>query len=182
MKAMLKLLILLTLTSVAACGGWPTPKINQVGSPKGTANFRLSIVATNYGPDWDEENVRLRISQEWLNDEDVPTNSDAILDSPFNQRGGDFRHVLQLRDSAGESSRDLILRFDLVSGKNAQNENVSASTTVRWYVPSAMSENDFLIVAQISRSGPNNYRIDVVYAMEPISAEIEQILPSEEES
>jgi hypothetical protein len=160
------------------CGGMPKPQI-EAAKPRADATLvRVNITATNYDTSWDKENVRLRCSQIWLNDSGVPTNKEQVFDVAFNGRAGDARSTLKMKDSEGRSTNRVRLNFELVSGENKATENVSAGTTLEWKVPSGLEQKDIVFLAVVSRKARSNYAIDVLYAMDPVTAELVQVLPS----
>ncbi|MBK8207611.1 MAG: hypothetical protein IPK87_12615 [Planctomycetes bacterium] len=174
--------LLLCAGLLAGCGGMPKPQIDSRKPVADQTLARVAIVATNYDEAWDKENVRLRIHQVWLNDAGVPTNKEQVIDQPYNGKQGSNRGTIKMKESDGDSTSWVRLTFEIVSGENAQNENISAGTTVEWKLPSGLAQKDMLLVAVLSRSAKNNYKIDVVYGMNPETGEIEQVLPSSNES
>ena len=177
MKPMLLVIALFTML-LAGCGGMPKPVIEAAKPRADATNVRVMMAATNYDDAWDKENVRLRCHQIWLNDDDVPTNKEQVLDAAYNGRQGDKRAVLKMKDTDGRSTTRVRMQFELVSGENKTNENVSAGTTLEWYVPSSLANKDILMVAVVSRKGKNSYALDVLYGMDPATGELVQILPS----
>ncbi len=178
MKSILTMTLALALCAVAGCGGMPKPQIDAMAPRADATNARVTLTATNYDESWEKENVRLRIHQVWLNNDGVPTNKETIVDKPFNGRQGDARTVIKMKDADGKSTRDVRLQFELVSGENKTNENVSAAATLEWSVPSSLTNKDLVLLGVLSRKGRNNYAIDVLYALEPATGEILQVLPS----
>ncbi|MBE7490872.1 MAG: hypothetical protein HS108_03770 [Planctomycetes bacterium] len=163
---------------LAGCGGMPKPQIDATMPRSDATNVRASVMATNYDSSWDKENVRLRVHQIWLNRDGVPTNKETVLDKAFDGRQGDQRAVLKMKDSEGRSSNRVRLQFELVSGENKTNENVSAASTLEWKLSSSLANKDLLLLAVVSRKGRNNYALDVLYALDPATGYIEQVLPS----
>lgn len=163
---------------MAGCGGVPKPQIESQKPRADATLVRVSMVATNYDDSWDKEKVRLRVQQVWLNDDGVPTNKEIVFDHAFEGRQGGNRGTLKMKDNEGGNTNRVRLTFELVSGENAQNENISASTTLEWSLSSSFNNKDLVLVPVISRKTRNNYQIDVLYAMNPETGEIEQILPS----
>jgi len=162
----------------AGCGGVPKPPIEGVNPRPDSINVRMMIGATNYDEAWDNEKVRVICSQIWLNEDDVPERKELVFDKPFNGRQGESRAVVVLKELDGTPSNYVMLQFELKSGENPTQENVSASATLEWYVPSSMENRDILMVAVINRKSRNNYAFDRLYALEPDQGDIEQILPS----
>ncbi|MDC1142033.1 hypothetical protein OAU50_03000 [Planctomycetota bacterium] len=166
---------------LAGCGSMPKPKID-FQKPRADATYvRVSMVPTNHDSSWKNEKLRLRCSQIWLNDDGVPTNKEVVFDTPYGGDNGAMRYSLKMRDSEGDSTTDVRLQFELVNGEN-ENENVSAGTTLDWDVPSSLAGKDIVFTAYVSRSGRNNYALDVLYASDPTNAERVQVLPSDDES
>ncbi len=163
---------------LAGCGGMPKPQIDATMPRSDATNVRATLTATNYDESWEKENVRLRVHQVWLNDDGVPTNKETVLDKAFAGRQGDQRAVFKMKDAEGQSTNRVRLQFELVSGENKTNENVSAAATLEWKLSSSLANKDLLLVAVISRKGRNNYAIDVLYALDPATGYIEQVLPS----
>lgn len=178
----MRTLALLSLTLAACvmvgCGGNPVPQIQAVAPRADATNVRVMLGATNFDESWEKENVRLRCQQIWLDDNDVPTEKELVLEKSFNGRQGDKRAVLKMKDSAGESTRWLLLQFEVVSGENPTQETISAATTIEWKVPSGLTNQDILFVGVLSRKNRNSYAIDVLYAMNPATGEMEQVLPN----
>ncbi|MEE9311915.1 MAG: hypothetical protein V3V10_05815 [Planctomycetota bacterium] len=159
----------------------PKPNV-KIQLPRKDATYvRVSMVPTNHDDVWGKEKLRLRCSQIWLNDDDVPTNKETVFDQPYNTDNAAMRYSLKMRDAEGDSSTDIRLQFELVSGEN-ENENVSAGTTINWDVPSELAGGDIVFTAYISRNGRNSYALDVLYATDPANGEHVQILPSDDES
>jgi hypothetical protein len=169
------------LLLLAGCGSMPKPKIKVQKPHKDATYVRVSIVPTNHDDGWKSENLRIRCSQIWLNDDGVPTNKEVVFDQPYEGDNGAMRYSLKMRDSEGDSTSEVRLQFELVSGVN-ENENVSAGTTIEWDVPSDFENGDIVFSAHVSRSGRNSYALDVLYATDPASGEHVQVLPSDEES
>lgn len=163
---------------IAGCGGTPKPQIEAVKPRADATLVRVALVATNYDDSWDKEAVRLRAHQIWLNDDGVPTNKEEVFDQAYNGKQGANRGTLKMKDSEGSSTNRVRLTFELVSGENKTNENISAGTTIEWKIPSAFENKDIIFVAVISRKTRNNYQIDVLNAVNPETGELEQILPS----
>jgi hypothetical protein len=163
---------------LGGCGGMPKPQIEAVKPRADATLVRVSLVATNHDESWDKENVRLRAHQIWLNDNGVPTKKEQVFEQAYNRRQADTRGTLMMKDADGSSSSYVRLGFELVSGENATNENVSAATNLEWKVSSSFAEKDILFVAVISRKTRNNYAIDALYALDPETGNTEQILPS----
>jgi hypothetical protein len=178
MKLIATFAVLVFGALIAGCGGMPKPQIDAVKPRADATLVRVAIVATNYDDAWDKENVRLRAQQVWLNDDGVPTNTEQVFDQQYNGKQGANRGTLKMKDADGSSTSSVRLSFELVSGENKTNENISAGTTVEWDVPSALENKDIVLMAVISRKTRNNYKIDVLYAMNPETGEIEQVLPS----
>jgi hypothetical protein len=175
---LLATLVVLCGAVLAGCGGMPKPAIEPVAPRADATHVRVVIVATNYDESWDKENVRLRAQQEWLNENDVPTRNEQVFEQAFSTRGGSTRGTLMMKDTEGSSTSYVNLVFSLISGENAASENVSAETRLEWKVPSSLAEKDVVLVAVISRKTRNNYAIDVLYAMNPESGDLVQVLPS----
>jgi hypothetical protein len=175
---LLSALVVLCGALVAGCGGMPKPQIEAVTPRADATHVRVAIVATNYDSSWDKENLRFRAHQVWLNEDDVPTKKEQVFEQAYNSRGADKRGTLMMKDADGSSSTRINLEFALVSGENAANENVSASTNLEWKVSSSLAEKDIVLIAVISRKTRNNYAIDALYAMNPESGDLEQVLPS----
>ncbi|MCA8918739.1 MAG: hypothetical protein KDB32_06650 [Planctomycetes bacterium] len=163
---------------IAGCGGMPKPQIEPVKPRADATLVRVALVATNYDDSWDKEGVRLRAHQIWLNDDGVPTNKEQVFEQAYNGKQGANRGTLKMKDADGSSTSRVRLAFELVSGENKTNENISAGTTVEWNLPSSMENKDAVLVAMISRKTRNNYQIDVLYAMNPETGDLVQILPS----
>ena len=172
------MLVVLCGVVLAGCGGMPKPAIDAVTPRADATHVRVAMIATNYDESWDKENVRLRAHQVWLNEDDVPTKKEQVFEQSYNSRQGDKRGTLMMKDTDGSSSSRIMLAFELVSGENASNENVSAATNLEWKVSSSLAEKDIVFVAVVSRKTRNNYAIDVLYAMNPETGDIEQVLPS----
>jgi hypothetical protein len=178
MRLLATLVVLSIGAILAGCGGMPKPQIEAV-TPRADATLvRVAIIATNYDESWEKENVRLRAHQIWLNDDDVPTKKEQVFEQAYNHRQADTRGTLMMKDSDGSSTTRINLAFELVSGENATNENVSAATNLEWKVSSSLAEKDIVLVAVVSRKTRNNYAIDVLYALEPATGTLEQVLPS----
>lgn len=178
MKLAAALFVLCIGAVLAGCGGMPKPTVESVTPRADATHVRVAVVATNYDESWDKENVRLRAHQIWLNDDDVPTKKEQVFEQSYNGRQADKRGTLMMKDADGDSTTNIILSFELVSGENATNENVSAATNLEWKVPSSLAEKDIVFVAVISRKTRNNYAIDVLYGMDPATGEMVQVLPS----
>ena len=163
---------------IAGCGGMPKPQIEAVKPRADATLVRVAMIATNYDDSWDKENVRLRAHQIWLNDDGVPTNKEQVFEQAYDGKQGANRGTLKMKDAEGSSTNRVRLAFELVSGENKTNENISAGTTVEWKASSSFENKDIVFVAVISRKQRNNYQIDVLYAMDPETGEMEQILPS----
>lgn len=172
------MVLVLGAVLLVGCGGMPKPQIDASLPRSDATNVRAVLTATNYDNSWDKENVRLRVHQVWLNDDGVPTNKETVLDKPFAGQQGDQRAVLKMKDSEGQSTSRVRLQFELVSGENKTNENVSAAATLEWKLSSSLANKDLLLTAVISRKGRNNYAIDVLYALDPATGYLEQVLPS----
>ena len=178
MRLFATLVVLCIGTLIGGCGGMPKPQIEAVTPRADATHVRVALIATNHDESWEKENVRLRAHQRWLNDDDVPTKQEQIFERAYNDRKGDARGTLMMKDSDGSSTTRINLAFELVSGENASNENVSAATNLEWKVPSSLAEKDVVFVAVISRKTRNNYAIDVLYAMNPETGDLVQVLPS----
>ena len=163
---------------LAGCGGMPKPQIEAVVPHADATLVRVAMVATNYDDSWDKENVRLRVNQQWLNDDGVPTNKEEIFEQSYNARQGDNRGTIKMKDSEGSSTNRVRLVFELVAGENKANESISAATNLEWKLPSSLEQKDIVFVAVLSRKTRNNYAIDVLYAMNPVTGDMEQVLPS----
>lgn len=160
------------------CGGVPKPQIEAAKPRPDSTLVRVSMAATNYDSSWDKENVRMRCSQIWLNNSGVPTNKEEVFDVAYNGRTGAVRGTLKMKDSEGRSTSRVRLNFELVSGENKQAENISAGTTLEWKLSSSLDQKDIVFFAVLSRKARNNYAIDVLYAMDPATGQMEQVLPS----
>jgi hypothetical protein len=161
---LLATLVVLCGAVLAGCGGMPKPAIEPVAPRADATHVRVVIVATNYDESWDKE--------------DVPTRNEQVFEQAFSTRGGSTRGTLMMKDTEGSSTSYVNLVFSLISGENAASENVSAETRLEWKVPSSLAEKDVVLVAVISRKTRNNYAIDVLYAMNPESGDLVQVLPS----
>jgi hypothetical protein len=178
MRLIATLIVLCIGALVAGCGGMPKPEIEAVTPRADATHVRVAIIPTNYDESWDKENVRFRAHQIWLNEDDVPTKKEQVFEQAYNHRQGDKRGTLMMKDADGSSTTRIMLAFELVSGENATNENVSAATNLEWKVSSSLAEKDIVLVAVVSRKTRNNYAIDVLYAMNPATGDMEQVLPS----
>jgi hypothetical protein len=178
MRLLAALVVLCFGAVIAGCGGMPKPVIEPVAPRADATHVRVVMVATNYDESWDKENLRLRAQQEWLNENDVPTRNEQVFEHAYNTRGGGKRGTLMMKDAEGSSTSYVNLVFSLISGENAASENVSAETRLEWKVPSSLAEKDIVLVAVISRKTRNNYAIDVMYALNPESGDLVQVLPS----
>lgn len=179
---MIRLLTLFVfLLTLVGCGSMPTPKITAQKPHKDATYLRVSIVPTNHDEIWDKEKLRLRCSQIWLNDDGVPTNKEVVFDQAYGMGNGAIRYSLKMRDSDGDSTTDVRLQFELVSGEN-ENENVSTGTTLDWDVPSEFTGGDAVFTAYISRNGRNSYELDALYIADPITGAHQQVLPSDDEN
>ncbi|MBX3460035.1 MAG: hypothetical protein KF696_08720 [Planctomycetes bacterium] len=175
-------LLMLTATLLLGCGGMPKIVMDARKPVKDQTLVRVSVVATNYDDAWDKESVRVRIHQVWLNDSGVPTNKEQVIDQPHNGKSAANRGTIKLKEADGDSTRWVRLTFEIVSGDRPDTENISAGTTVEWKLSSSYAEKDIVLVAVLSRSAKNNYKIDAVWAMNPETGETEQVLPSSYES
>lgn len=175
-------LLLLCAGLLAGCGGMPQPQINGQTPVEDQTLARMGIYATNYDRAWDDDNVRLRGFQIWLNDAGQPIRRDLVFEQPYNGKAGSVRGTIKTKDAEGYSSNWVRLMFEVVSGENPTSEHVSAGTTVEWYVPSNLANKDTIFVAVISRRARNRYAIDVMYVMDPATGEMEQLLPSDRQS
>jgi hypothetical protein len=173
------LTILLTGCLLAGCGGMPKPKITPVKSKAGTANVRVALVGTNYDSSWDKEGVTLYITQQWRNRDDVPIGEEIVAEKHFNAGQGSNRGVIALRDAEKKETNTVVLKFELKSGPDPLNQNVSAAITREWKISSSWAEADMVLTCAISRTGNNNYTLDVVYAQNMATGDIEQVLPNE---
>lgn len=178
MRLLATLVVLCIGTLVAGCGGMPKPVIESVKPREDATHVRVALVATNYDESWDKENVRLRVHQIWLNDDGVPTNKEQVFEQAYNGRQGDNRGTIKMKDAEGSSTNRVRLSFELASGENKANENLSAATNLEWKLSGSLAEKDLVLVAVLSRKTRNNYAIDVLYAMDPETGTIEQVLPS----
>lgn len=175
-------LFLVALGAVlTGCGGMPKPQIEAVKPRADATHVRAIIAATNYDDAWDKENLRLRCHQIWLNDDGVPTNKEQVFEAAYGDSSGDKRGTLKMKEADGDSTSRVRLGFELVSGENAANENISAGTTIEWKLGSSFNNQDIIFVAVISRKTKNNYKIDALYALNPETGELEQVLPSNDE-
>jgi hypothetical protein len=174
---MLGLLCLCLL--LVGCGGLPQPKIDGRTPRADQTLVRVAIIATNYDEAWDKENVRLVCEQEWLNDNDVAEKREPVFEQRFDAKQGVNRGSLTMKEMDGDSTRWVRLAFSIVSGENEATKNVSAGTTVDWKVSSDIAQKDAAFVAYISRKARNAYAIDALYAMDPATGAIEQVLPRE---
>ncbi|MBZ0136417.1 MAG: hypothetical protein K8I27_08610 [Planctomycetes bacterium] len=166
---------------LAGCGGMPKPEIESVAPRADATHVRAVLAATNYDESWDKENLRLRCHQIWLNDDGVPTNKEQVFEAGYNDHAGARRGTLKMKEADGDSTSRVRLGFELVSGENAATENISAGTTIEWNLSSSYNNKDIVFVAVISRKTKNNYKIDVLYALNPETGELEQVLPSNDE-
>lgn len=178
MKTLSLLMLTLAATFVVGCGGMPKPKIEAVNPRADALNVRMVLTATNYDEAWASEKVHLRCNQIWLNEDDVPTKKEKVLDKFFDGRQGDARAVIVMKDNDGKQSDDVRLQFEVVSGENETQENVSSSATLEWSIPSGLRNKDIMMVCVLSRKSRNTYAIDVLYALEPATGEMVQVLPS----
>ena len=178
MRLIAALLLICIGAVVAGCGGMPKPTIEAVVPHEDATLVRVALVATNYDDSWNNENVRLRVNQQWLNDDGVPTNKEEIFEQAFNGRQGDNRGTIKMKDSEGSSTNRVRLVFELVSGENKASESISAATNLEWKLSSSLEQKDIVLIAVISRKTRNNYAIDVLYAMNPETGDLEQVLPS----
>jgi hypothetical protein len=174
--------MLLAAAMLTGCGGTPQPQIGAVEPASDTTLVRVAIVPTNYNEAWESENVRLRARQLWFDRSGVPTNNELVFDQPFSGPQGTARGTISMIDANDRSTRRVHVAFEVISGENPQSETVSVSRTVEWRMPKQLSEKDLVITAVISRRARNNYAIDVIYAMDPQTGEIEQVLPSRREN
>lgn len=163
---------------LVGCGGMPEPQIDAVEPRADATLVRVSMVATNYDESWDKENPRLRAHQVWLNDDGVPTAKEQVFEQSYTGSQGSNRGTIKMKDAEGNSDTYVRLSFELVSGENPTNENISAGTTLPWSVPSTMVERDIVFLAVISRKARNNYAIDALYSINPSNGEMVQVLPS----
>lgn len=178
MKRIVMLLVVCMGGLVSGCGGMPEPQINAVEPRTDATLVRVSLVATNYDPSWDTENLRLRAHQEWLNDDGVPVDKEEIFEQPYGTMQAANRGTIKLKDADGNSDDYVRLNFELISGENPNTENVSAGTTIEWGVPSSFYQQDIVMVCVVSRAARNSYAIDALYALHPQTGETVQILPS----
>jgi hypothetical protein len=180
MRVSLMLGLLLSVLLVG-CGGGPRPDIDAVKPRSDATLVRVAIVPTNYDGAWDAENVRLRCRQMWFDRSGVPTANEVVFDQPFDAPQGTARGTIKMKDADGRSTRRVRLAFDVVSGSNPQSENVSAGTSLEWRMPGNLSQKDLILTAVLSRRGHNNYAIDVLYALDPQTGVLEQVLPNKRE-
>jgi hypothetical protein len=178
MRHLALLLVVCLGALVAGCGGMPKPQVESVKPREDATHVRIALVATNYDESWDKENVRLRVHQVWLNKDGVPTNKEQVYEQAYSGRHGDNRGTIKMKDADGSSTSRVRLGFELVSGETKASENLSASTNLEWNLSSSLAEKDLVLVAVLSRKTRNNYAIDVLYAMDPETGYIEQVLPS----
>jgi len=181
MRLLATLFVVCTGMLIAGCGGMPKPEIEAVKPRADATHVRAVIAATNYDSAWDKENLRLRCHQIWLNDDGVPTNKEQVFEAAYGDTSGNKRGTLKMKEADGDSTSTVRLGFELVSGENQVNENISAGTTIEWSLDSSYNNQDILFVAVISRKTKNNYKIDVLYALNPETGELEQVLPSSDE-
>ncbi|HRJ77517.1 MAG TPA: hypothetical protein PLF37_03305 [Planctomycetota bacterium] len=178
MKSASILAFLALALSLAGCGGMPKPNITAQKAKPGTVNARVALVASNYGSDWDKENVTLFVVQQWRNRDGVPVKEETVAEKAFAKSNAGARGSISLKDAEGSETRRVFLKFELKSGPDPLNQNVSAAITREWNLSSSMAEADLVFLAAISRTGGNNYAIDVVYAQNLATGEIEQVLPA----
>jgi hypothetical protein len=164
---------------LAGCGGLPKPKITPVKAKAGTANVRVTLVGTNYDSSWDKEGVKLYVTQQWRNRDDVPIGEELVAEKAFATGQGSTRGTIALRDAEKKETNRVVLKFELKSGPDPLNQNVSAAITREWKISSSWAEADMVLVCAISRTGNNNYVVDVVYAQNMATGEVEQVLPYE---
>lgn len=176
----LGVLTILGGTTVVGCGGAPKPVIRHSAAAKDSLNLRVNLLATNHSKDWEVEKPRLRITQIWLDDDDVPVKSEILADQGFETQGTD-RSVIVLKDFEGEADREVRLTFEVISGKNESRENISENRTITWYVPSGFVQKDLALRAALSRAGKDDYRIDVLRVTDLDTGESEQLLPNSDE-
>lgn len=181
MRLLATLFVVCTGLLIGACGGMPKPEIEAVTPRADATHVRAVVAATNYDEAWDKENLRLRCHQVWLNDDGVPTNKEQVFEAGYGDTTGGKRGTLKMKEADGDSTSTVRLGFELVSGENAVNENVSAGTTIEWKLDSSYNNQDIMFVAVISRKTKNNYKIDVLYALNPETGDLEQVLPSNDE-
>jgi hypothetical protein len=178
----MKTLALMMLTVLACvmsgCGGMPEPKIEGTAPRPDSLNVRMVLTATNFSEDWVAEKVHLSVQQSWLNEDGVPKKMEKVLEKFFDGRQGDARAVVLMKDIDGQQTDEVRLQFYVNSGENPTQINTSVSPTIEWSIPSGLRNKDILMVAVLSRKNRNSYAIDVLYALEPATGEIVQILPS----
>ncbi len=172
------LLLLVCAGLLSGCGGMPKPNIDARQPRADQTLVRVAILATNYDEAWDRENVRLRCYQVWLNDAGVPERNEEVFTQNFDGKQGAARGTISMKESDGDSTNWVRLRFEVVSGENEASLNTSAGTTVEWYISSSIAQKDAALFAFLSRKGRSSYAIDAVYAMDPATGEMEQVLPS----
>lgn len=163
---------------LAGCGGMPKPKITAAKAKPSTTNLRVGLVASNYDAAWDKENVTLYVVQQWRNNKDVPVKEETVAEKQFGKGQASTRGAITRKNAEGDETNKVFLKFELKSGPDPLNQNVSAAITREWKMSSSMADADLLFIAAISRTGENNYAIDVVYAQNLATGEIEQVLPS----
>lgn len=164
---------------LAGCGGLPKPKITPVKAKAGTTNVRVTLVGTNYDTNWDKEGVKLYVTQQWRNKDDVPIGEELVAEKAFASGQGSTRGTIALRDGEKKETNWVVLKFELKSGPDPLNQNVSAAITREWKISSSWAEADMVLMCAISRTGNNNYAIDAVYAQNLATGEVEQVLPFE---
>lgn len=173
--ALLSLIAAVTIIAVG-CGGMPKPKFNAPAASAGSTNVRLAVVATNYDSSWDNEKVKLTVLQQWLNNEGVPTQEETVGEKSYYSTQADKRGKIQLKDARGNSTRDVNLSFELKSGPDPLNQNISSARRFRWGM-GGMAETDLLILVAVSRTGNNSYNIDAAYAVDLGNGQMQQLLP-----
>ncbi len=177
MKRLALLCLIAVVTIIATgCGGMPKPKIDPAPMAAGTTNVRLAVVASNYESNWDGEKVKLIVRQQWLNDQGVPTQEETVGEKSYNASQADTRGKVQLKDARGNQTRDVNLAFELKSGPDPLNQNVSSASQFRWGM-GGMAETDLLILVAVSRTGNNSYNIDAAYAVDLSNGQMQQLLP-----
>lgn len=175
--AALSLLVLGCL--LAGCGGLPKPKITPQKAKPGTANVRVTLVAGNYDSNWDKEGLKLYVTQQWRNKQGVPVAEELVAEKAFSNGQGSTRGVIALRDAEKKETNRVVLKFELKSGPDPLNQNVSAALSREWKISSSWAEADMVMLCVVSRTGNNNYAVDAVYAQNMATGEVEQVLPFE---
>jgi hypothetical protein len=172
------MLLLFCAGMLAGCGGMPKPMVQGQKPRAGQTLVRVAIVPTNYDESWDRENVRVQGFQEWLNDDGVPAQKGDVFDQRLDKKQGITRGTIMMKELDGDETAWVRLKFQVVSGENEASENFSGGATTEWKMPSDLEQKDIIFLVVLSRKARDSYAIDVLYALDPATGAMEQVLPS----